>query len=310
MPPMRRLIASFLVLGLVLAVGAYCCAQRENRRAAEPDDRAPQAVDPGAGVDLSHKPLDHIRVGTVIGKEPPEGWSHLVLFAIPTLTPQDARDAPRIAGHYAQMFKFTVLANVARRAAPAQAPFYLEKVARGFATNVEGKQTIVSGKNTLGANLGAFGRRILDENEKILDEDVRQVVRTPTMLIFDAKAVMLRGGEHVDMIMRHAIEVDPASGRLYTLVWLLTEDYQPAERALQLLPKGMHEKRLLSVKRDKFTLGIPNRDAFALRQIPQGTAVPYTPALRQAATVKKFEAGQVPRVEETLRDAAIRAAGN
>jgi hypothetical protein len=206
------------------------------------------------------------------------------------------------------MFKFTVLANVARRR-DGQG-FYLEKVARGFATNVRGKEIIITGRQTLGANLGVFGPRILDENEKILDEDVRQVVRTATMLIFDAKAVMLRDRDHADMVMRHAILVDPASGRLYTLVWLLTEDYQPAERALQLLPNGMREKRMLHVKRDKFgPLGIPDRDAFALRQIPQGTAVAYTPALQQAATVRKFEGAQVPRIEETLRAAAVNAAG-
>ncbi len=202
-----------------------------------------------------------------------------------------------------------MLANVARGKGGDKAPFYLQKVARGFATTIDGKNTIVSGANTMGADLGLFGRRILDENEKVLDEDVRQVVRSNTMLIFDAQAVMLRGGDHVNMIMRHALLVDPASGRLYTLVWLLTRDYQPAEKAIQLLPEGMREKRLLSVKRDKFSaLGIPNRDAFALRQLPQGTAIPYTPALKEAASVKKFQELQVPKIEETLRTVAATTA--
>jgi hypothetical protein len=50
------------------------------------------------------------------------------------------------------------------------------------------RRSPLEAKNTLGANLGAFGRRILDENEKILDEDVRQVVRTPTMLSVGRRA--------------------------------------------------------------------------------------------------------------------------
>ena len=127
------------------------------------------------------------------------------------------------------------------------------------------------------------------------------------MLIFDAKAVMLCNKQHVSRIMRHALLVDPVSGRLYTLVWLLTDDYEPAEQAMQLLPEGMHEKRWLSVKPEKFTLGIPTRDAFALRQVPQGIAVPYTPELTRQATVKTFTEEELIPIEETLRAAASKA---
>ena len=307
---MKRLIASVVLLGLVVVAGISCCAGRQERRAefAAPP-RTARAAEPEGRVDVTPKPLERIPVGTVIGRRPPEGWTNLVLLAIPTLTREDMRDAPRMATHYAQMFKFTVLANVARSKGDDKAPFYLQRVARGFATNIDGKETIISGNNTMGADLGLFGRRILDENEKILDNDVRQVVRTDTMEIFDGQAVMLRDGEHVNMVMRHAILVDPATGRLYTLVWLLTKDYEPAEKAIQLLPEGMREKRMLSIKRDKFSrLGIPERDAFALRQIPQGTPISYTPALKEAASVRKFDEGNAPKVEATLRAAAEAAA--
>lgn len=308
--PIKRILAGIAVSALFAAIGTSCCANRQERGVELIDPEPPQAVKPQDKIDLTAKPLDRIPVGTVIGDRPPEGWSHLVLFAIPTLTRQDERDAPRVAAHYAQMFKFTVLANRARRGKDKDSPYYLERVARGFATTVDRKQVVVSSKNTLGADLGLFGRRILDENEKILDNDVRQVVRTSTMLIFDAQAVMLREGEHVNMIMRHAILVDPATGRLYTLVWLLTRDYKPAEKALQLLPESMREKRMLSVKRDKFSrLGIPERDAFALRQVPQGKAITYTDALKDAACVKTFNEAKVPQLEETLRATAIQASG-
>jgi hypothetical protein len=306
--PIRRILASIAVVGLFVLIGTSCCVGLQVQQVGAPE--APgQTLQPQEKVDLRKKALDHIAVGTVIGQQPPKGWSNLVLFAIPTLTRDDERDAPRTATHFAQMFKFTVLANVARRG-DGKAPFYLERVARGFATTVGGRQVIINGRQTLGADLGLFGRRILDENEKILDEDVRQVVRTATMLVFDAQAVMRRDDEHVNMIVRHAILVDPASGSLYTLVWLLTRDYQPAETAIQLLPSGMRERRMLSVKRDKFSvLGIPERDAFALRQIPQGKAIAYTDALKQAACVRTFEEATVPRIEETLRAAAIQNAG-
>jgi hypothetical protein len=307
--PITRLLAGIAIVGLIVVLGTSCCAERQERRLRLGAPEPPQAAKPQEKIDLEVKPLERIPVGTEIGRKAPEGWSNLVLLAIPTLTREDERDAPRMATHYAQMFKFTILANVAKRRDDRDR-YYLERVARGFATTVDGKQIIVRGKQTYGADLGMFGRRILDENEKVLDEDVRQVARTATMLIFDAKAVMLREGEHVNMIMRHAILVDPTSGRLYTLVWLLDRDYKPAEKVIQLLPDGMREKRLLSVKRDKFNaLGIPERDAFGLRQVPPGKPIDYTDALKEVASVKTFTEADVPRVEETLRTVAIQNSG-
>jgi hypothetical protein len=304
---MKRLCA-LLLLVVVLLIGSCSNGCWHEPTAVVPEG-SPGEEGPSARTDLTRKPLDRIPVGTVISRTPPPGWSHLVLLAIPTLTAEDRRDAGELAAHYAQLFKLTILANVACAGAGAKEPFYLQKVARGFATTIDGEETIVSGRNTLGAKLGLFGRTILDENEKILDNDVQRVVRTPTMLIFDAKSVMLANGKHVTRIMRHALLVDPANGRLHTLIWLLTDDYEPAEKTLQWIPNGMREKRWLSVKRDKFIAGIPSKDAFALRQIPQGTPVPYTPELTAAATVKTFTEAQVGPIEQTLRAAARKAAG-
>jgi len=315
---MKRLFTYLFLLVVVLVVGS--CSVDCHHKAPPPhsfqgnpdqhfevsvqhDEKKPM-------IDLTSKPLDLIPVGTVIGKGPLPGWSNLVLFVVPTLTEEDRRDAPQIAMYYAEKFNWTLLANVGRREGPGPAPFWLQKFAWGFATAVDGEKKIVRGKQTFGADMGMFGRKILDENETCINEGVRQVVRTPTMLIFDGKAVMLRGTEHQNMIMRHVVLVDPTNGKLYTLVWLLTNDYETAEDTMQLLPNSMWEKRLLSVKRDKFNLlGIPTKEAFALRQVPQGTAIPYQPQLRQIATVKTFTEQLVPQVEEVLRATAIRAAG-
>jgi hypothetical protein len=257
-------------------------------------------------VDLEPKALDRIPVGTVIGKGAPEKFSHLVLFAIPTLVKEDEQDAPKLATHYAQLFKFTIVANVSSRASGKETTYFLDKVARGFATDIKGKETVISSKQTLGASMGLFGSSILEENENILDNDVRTVVRTDTMMIFDGKCVMLYNGEHESMIMRHGIFVEPKTGELYTLIWLLNKDYEAAEPAMQALPNGMVERRLLSIKRDKFTFGIPSKDAFALRQLPQGTRVAYTPEVQKAACWARFPEAEVPAIEITLRAVAAR----
>ncbi len=259
-------------------------------------------------VDLTSRPLDKIPVGTMIGTDPPKGWSHLVTIAVPTLVAEDERLAGKIASNYAQMFKFAVLANVVPGKRQGKG-FRLGRVARGFAVTVENEQKIINSGNTQGTTLGPIDRLILSEEEKHLDADVRQVARTPTMMIFDAQAVMRRNDDHVKMIMRHAVLVDPGTGRLYTLVWLLTRDFETAEEVIQLLHNGMWEKRWLSVKRDKFLGPVPaSKEAFALRQVPQGTPIPYTPALKEVATVKEFTETSVPRIEDVLRTAALKAA--
>ncbi len=106
------------------------------------------------------------------------------------------------------------------------------------------------------------------------------------------------------MIMRHAVLVDPDTGRLSTLVWLLSKTpagYGLAESNLQLLPPNMQEARLLHVLKDRFTLGIPSPDAFALVRIPQGTALPWTPDLQRTAALGTFAREQVLGLERSLR---------
>ncbi|MBM4070079.1 MAG: hypothetical protein FJ271_14170 [Planctomycetes bacterium] len=280
------------VFGMVIGVGMLMLVDQR----AEPQQTGP--------IDVKPQPVARIPVGTVIGAQPPAGWSHLILIATPTLTEQALKAAPKHAEtaiFYARMFKFTVLADVASTTVGNRPTYYLNKVARGFATTVKGQETIVSRQNTLGANLGFFGKMILDENERILDNDFRQVARTSNMMILDAQAVVLRDKSHLKMIMRHAIVVDPQNGRLQSFIWLLDKDYQAAEAVIQALPPSFHEQRWLSILPDKFgPLGVPSRDAFALRQTPQGKAISYNEDLRRVATIPTFTAENVPQTERVL----------
>jgi hypothetical protein len=302
----------FLWLATMFFLGACCQTDTLQDGPGAPAPRPPvESPEPAASapgqppyVDLVARRLERITAGTVIGKEAPPNWTHLVLMATPTLTEEDLREAPKMAAHYARMFKFTLLANVAGQKDGARTSYKLQRLARGFAIDINGKETVIDGKNTLGADLGLFGKRILSENETILDKDVYQVARTGTMLVFDAQAVMLSGKDHVPRTMRHAVLVDPDTGRLSTLVWLLTKTaagLAPAEKNLQLLPPNMQEARLLHVLKDRFTLGIPSADAFALIRIPQGMAIAYTPELEQITASATFTRDQVLALETALR---------
>jgi hypothetical protein len=317
MPPKRRLL-----LRTVLAVGVCCLlgalavlggwrpgSQDSPEAPPGGDEELPAPPAPRKKrqpfVDLTPRPLGHIPAGTVIGDGPPPGWSDLVLFATPTLRPEDVSALPKLATYYASLFKYVWLANVVKQKAGGAGAHRLKAFAWGFAVDVEGEPTIVSSRNPGRSKLSFLGRRILAENERIQDSDVRQVARADTLMVFDAKARMRRGEDHVPMVNRHALVVDPATGKLSTLVWLLSKEedgsYALAEEAMQLLPPGMREVRMLSVKRDRFVLGVPTADAFALVRIPQGKPIRYTPGLKELAAVKDFTRAQVLALEKALR---------
>lgn len=318
MHPARPLASRLLgvgLVGLLLAIWATlggCCSMEQRRErgesgskvvpAAVPEDNGPAivpAADDTPAVDLESRPLPRIPAGTVIGKAAPEGWTNFIMIAVPTLTKEDIRDAPKVASHYAQMFKFTLLAQTEKDGDR----YRLKTVARGFATTVKDREIVIDSKKTFGADLAMFGRKILDENEKHIDADLRQVARTPTMCVFDAQAVMRRDKDHVRMVLRHVVLVEPASGTVHAFLWLLSKDgegYAVAEKELQRIPEATREERLLSVKRDKFVLGMPTPEAFALVRTPQGQPVAWTPELEKLAAVKSLSKEQVGKLEALL----------
>ena len=186
--------------------------------------------------------------------------------------------------------------------------FELTRVAAGFAVQVKGQDTIIDSRNTFKAELGAFGKRILTENEKAFEKDVQQLVRTPTMRMIDDRQYLLHEKKHDMLTIRHAILVDPKTGRVSTLVWLLApkaDENTLAEPEMQLLPEGLREKYAVSIKPKGFNfIGIPDEDTFARITIPQGKAVPFTPALKKLAVLKDYNREQAIDLENALREAA------
>jgi hypothetical protein len=259
-------------------------------------------------VNVERTPVDTIPAGTVIGDSAPEGWTHLIYTSAPVLSEEDLERAPSTASFYAQLFRYVLLAKVSK----ADDSFRLAEVAAGFAVDIQGEETIIDSRNTCHARLGLFGKRILSENEKAFRKDVQQVAATDTMRLIDDRQMVRQGKEHVKMVIRHAILVDPRTGRLWTFVWLLSDkdgQLAPKEKAMQLLPEGLHEKYRVSVKPDAFGLmGMPSEESFARYGIPQGQAISFTPELEKQAALAEFTPEQVVKLEKALREAA-QAAG-
>ena len=309
MPLTRKISLRFAGVGFIgsllllwCSLGGCCSVDRpSNTGVVTLDENGGGSTDlKDTDIDLESRTLPTIPAGTVIGRTAPEGWTHLILFATPTLTKEALAESPRAAADYARMLKFTLLVRTKK----VGTTYRLDTLARGFAMTIGGKETVINSKKTMGARMGLFGNRILTENEKHFEADVRQVARTPTMIMFDAQAVMRQGTEHVKMVNRHAILVDPATGKVSTFVWLLSkprDSYDFADKAMQLLPENMREARMLSVDRNKFVLGIPSADAFALWRIPQGKAIVYSAEMKKVAAIKELEREDVVTMEKALR---------
>lgn len=269
-----------------------------------PDPFAVRATTDAPAIDVQTRQLERIAPGTVIGEGPPKGWSHLVEFVRPRLGAGDVDAVPAIAVRYSTMFHLAIVANVAAdRETNNELRYRLDRVAIGFAINQNNQNVITTSKHT---NLGLIGQSVFEENEKCIADFV-QVARTRTMLVFDAKAILLRGNEHQYMYIRHAFVVTPA-GNLLTFVWLLGSERNGtsvlAEDVLQLLPPNLQEDRVISVKREKFTFGIPSQDAFALVRIPQGTPIRHTAELKAVGAQKPLTVEGVQRLETELQRVA------
>ncbi len=285
----------------ILALGLGFCltwgpSGEANQKVADVDNVEPVPFD------LKRHPEEKVPPGTVIGDKVPEGWTDLVLFTQPSVSEEDRKKNSNVA-FYSELFKTVVLAKVIKSGNSYQ----LRTVASGFAVAIKGRNTIIDSKHRLGADLGLVGGVVLEANEKGVEKDVAQVVQTPTVRLIDARGMMLRGDKHEMMVLRHAIMVDPKTGKLRTFIWLLSEKdkaFTLADNDMQLLASGYREKYTLSIKHDRIGLLGPEEDAIARRKLPQGKTVAFTPALRKLADLKEFSKEQAVALENALRQAA------
>ena len=252
------------------------------------------------------RPLARIPAGTRFDREPPEGWSHLVLFVEGRLASGDLSAASDSVRKYSKMFNLVILSNVTKGDEGSHA---LDKVAIGFSMKINGLNTVITTDThgELGANLGLIGRSVFSANEAALD-DIRLVARYSNSVLFDAPTMMLYDGDHHLMMVRYLLWVSRSTGRLSTFVWLMDRnpnsgDYRVMEPTFQLLPENMREDRVMNVMGDRFTFGIPAKDAFALVRIPQGRAIPFTSRLQSVAGLSSFDAEKFRELLEAIGEA-------
>ncbi len=252
------------------------------------------------------EPMPLIPPGTSFNTDPPAGWSNIVLFVNGRLASGDVAKASAKVHRYAKMFNLVILADVGK---DDQGLFRLHKVGVGFTTKIKDRNTVITieTEEELGAELGYIARSVFKANEESLSE-IKRVVRSKNHVLFDAPTIMLYEDEHETMMVRYLVWASPKNGSISTFVWLLDNpeddrDYKTMEAALQMLPENMHEDRIMNVKGDRFTFGIPSKDAFALVRIPQGKAIPFTPTLSSSAGRRSYDATSFTELLKAITNA-------
>jgi len=266
-------------------------------------------------MDVVPRQLAEIPPGTEIVDRPPQGWSHLIIKSWPHVGP-DTRDevSDSVAAVVSLLFT-AITADVRReKADDGTASYYLAKLAIGVGADVDGRHLTLTPETQqeLGADLGLIDRQVLSGGRDKFRE-IRCIARSKTMALLDSPEVLLHDGEHRHVLLRCAILVDAATGRLDTLLWALDLDEQRKVSELigpiQLLPASKVEDCTLHADPDKFVLAMPTAIAFAMTSIPRGRRTFACPAsLKPLVTQSPPTADSARQLQRQLRE-LIRSGG-
>lgn len=260
---------------------------------------------PPASYDVSTSPVSLLPPGTVIGETAPEGWTHLILKSRPSVS---SGAVSRLSEHevrYATFLFMTTVARVSARHSSLRTTYVLDDVAIGLGTQIDGKDVVLSPDthDRLGANLGFIFRMILSGAYQ-KQKAVRVVARSPTFALLDTPAMMLRHGKHVEVILRYAVLVEPHTGRLDTLVYLIDRADKPEESLgpIEWLPPDLLIRAPLHIDDREFLLGNPTEKSYGVECIPQGQQHLDIPDdLKHLAGQRSFTEPDAQRLHASLR---------
>jgi len=249
-------------------------------------------------IDVKEREIKWIKPGTVINDNNATGWSHLVFAAYPRI---GAGDVEEVSANVKSIAKKLTIACVGQVAGQGgKSPYRLVDWRIGLGTIIDGKNTIISSEQQLNANLGFLEGQVLRQTEKDFMSGITQIVRTPTMCVYDCKAILLIDEQPTDMFIRYVILARESDGKLATLTWLFNDTYQLHSTPMQYLPAGFSEDRVMSVDANKFFLGIPQKGAIAQVKMAGANPIPFTPALKVLAEKKRFQAKEAQQLEAEL----------
>lgn len=249
--------------------------------------------------------------GTWVGPQPPAGWSDIVFVSTPRVEHGDVQSLSSTVLRYAEMLHLVVLADVqkTRSGEGAEPRYHLRKVGFGLAVSAGGALQVVTGPRDpelTPPELGILDAQVVAGAADSLDQ-MRVLARRTTLALIDSPAVFHEDGTNHHRLMRMLIWVDPASGRLGQLLWLLRQESSGQLRtALDhavYLPTPFHEKRQLYVDENEFNIfGLPKAKAFALVRLPPGRPIPLDESLTVTLSRSSYTTEQLGAfVREVMR---------
>jgi len=286
-------LLAFVVVATIVALdGARLTAREKHARRFE---CTPQAV-------------DRIAADTFVNAKTPDGWDALVIKIVPRLGRGDADNVLSIVKENAGLLSTVILAKRREAAAGPPPVFAIDRVAVGFAVASKGGHVVVTSEKP--GNLGLIQRQLLSAAEATLP-DVKRIAQSDTLVLVDLKGILRRGTEHVDMTVRHAVLVDNRDGAFYSLFWAIERDadgnYGKLLDEPQWLSLNRIEDNVLYVDANEITLGIPSKRAFAIAKPPTGTALRFSPRLRELAAQPRFNEQSLHELELGSWDAVFAA---
>jgi hypothetical protein len=264
--------------------------------------------------DVTLRRLPQIPPGTVIGKEAPKGWSHLILKSYSRPGAGDVKQLSPTADHLARLLFTAIVAE--ERPQPDRGSqgdtgkhYKLEKVAVGLGTRIGDKDIVITPdtQKQYGADLGLLARVVLRKSQEKLGEIV-VVARSPTFLVFDSPSFLAVDNKHKPIVLRYAILVEERTGRLNTLVWAVGrgEDGRYGEPIgpIQCLPPDLTGDCVLHIDGNEFSLGQPTERAFAITEPPKGQKeIKIGDDLKPLAARPRFSSATAAELESKLREA-------
>ncbi|TWT37763.1 hypothetical protein KOR34_27260 [Posidoniimonas corsicana] len=255
-----------------------------------------------AEMDFRARGLERLAPGVLDPESPPQGYSHVVMIAWPRIPVEQARSISATTAKFAQMFGSAILADVRRD--PQTGLHRLNRVAIGHTMRSEGGVQIVSPKSE---GLTFLASQVLASGEKELDK-IRQIARYDTAVLFESPAVILRGGAHQELKVRHFVWTSAKLGGLASVVWLVDEAPPSGptlvDNQVVQLPSRFTDDRVLSVDPAQFSfVGTPGKTAFAMTRLPRGRAIAVGPELARLAAAPAYDNQTLPALARGLAQA-------
>jgi hypothetical protein len=230
-----------------------------------------------------------------------------LLIARPRLAAGDVQGLSSTIFEFAGLTHPAIVASVVKLRDPGQpATYQLHQVGIGLTVPRDGRHVVVTSETAsqLGFEFDFVRRQVIAHTERQL-EQVVQVARNSENVLFDIPAVLFRDQQHQAMTIRHLVQLDPDQGEVSTILWLLRTDqsgrYRLVEDSMEILPAGFQEDRRIHVQRDKFILGIPTPEAFAMVDIPRGRRLPIPANVERWASASAFMEREFSSLTEAIQ---------